>query len=268
MIKSVVVVNTQGKPRIVRFYDGTPQEKQQHVMRSLFAAVSRRPDEGCCCFTEDPELFGPNHRIIYRAATATLATPDTAAAAAAAPAAAVGAAAAVTGAISRIADAAAAAAAAAATVFVAAVLCMRWLLYRHFATLYFIFVTDHLESELGILDLIQNKRTAASEYSTEPSQQLQAYLQQHFATLYFIFVTDHLESELGILDLIQVFVQVLDACFENVCELDLVFHYDKINFILDEIIVGGLVMETAVDNILESVSGVKKLVDAETSFFA
>ncbi|CDJ51382.1 adaptor-related protein complex 3, sigma 2 subunit, putative [Eimeria brunetti] len=87
---------------------------------------------------------------------------------------------------------------------------------------------------------------------------------RHFATLYFIFVTDHLESELGILDLIQ----VLDACFENVCELDLVFHYDKINYILDEIIVGGLVMETAVETILESVSAVKKLVDSETSFFA
>ena len=28
---------------------------------------------------------------------------------------------------------------------------------------------------------------------------------------------------------VQVFVQVLDACFENVCELDLVFHYDKVN---------------------------------------
>ncbi|CDI83279.1 adaptor-related protein complex 3, sigma 2 subunit, putative [Eimeria acervulina] len=77
-------------------------------------------------------------------------------------------------------------------------------------------------------------------------------MELHFATLFFIFVTDHLESELGILDLIQVFVQVLDACFENVCELDLVFHYDK----------------TALDTILESVGGVKKLVDAETSFFA
>ena len=30
----------------------------------------------------------------------------------------------------------------------------------------------------------------------------------------------------------------------------------------------GLVMETALDTILESVGGVKKLVDAETSFFA
>jgi AP-3 complex subunit sigma len=42
---------------------------------------------------------------------------------------------------------------------------------------------------------------------------------RHYATLYFIFVVDGSESELGILDLIQVFVEVLDKCFENVCEL-------------------------------------------------
>lgn len=45
---------------------------------------------------------------------------------------------------------------------------------------------------------------------------------RHYATLYFVFVVDEAESELGILDLIQVFVESLDKCFENVCELDLV----------------------------------------------
>jgi AP-3 complex subunit sigma len=52
---------------------------------------------------------------------------------------------------------------------------------------------------------------------------------------------DQAESELGILDLIQVFVEVLDKCFENVCELDLIFHSDKVNYILDEIVMGGMV---------------------------
>jgi len=27
----------------------------------------------------------------------------------------------------------------------------------------------------------------------------------------------------------QVFVETLDKCFENVCELDLIFHVDKVN---------------------------------------
>ena len=62
---------------------------------------------------------------------------------------------------------------------------------------------------------------------------------RHYATLYFIFVVDRTESDLGILDLIQVFVEVLDKCFENVCELDIIFHSDKVNFVLDEIVTGG-----------------------------
>ena len=42
---------------------------------------------------------------------------------------------------------------------------------------------------------------------------------RHYATLYFVFAVDAQESDLGILDLIQVFVEALDKCFENVCEV-------------------------------------------------
>lgn len=82
---------------------------------------------------------------------------------------------------------------------------------------------------------------------------------RHYATLYFIFVVDDSESELGILDLIQVFVEALDRCFENVCELDLIFHSDKVNFILDEIIMGGMVLETNKDEILTAIEEQKNL---------
>mmetsp|Transcript_15855 Transcript_15855/g.23839 ORF Transcript_15855/g.23839 Transcript_15855/m.23839 type:complete len:137 (+) Transcript_15855:1679-2089(+) len=63
---------------------------------------------------------------------------------------------------------------------------------------------------------------------------------RHYATLYFVFAVDKLESDLGILDLIQVFVEALDKCFENVCELDLIFHSDKVHYILDEIVMAGM----------------------------
>jgi hypothetical protein len=55
---------------------------------------------------------------------------------------------------------------------------------------------------------------------------------RNYATLYFIFIVDSSESELGILDLIQTFVETLDKCFKNVCELDLVFHADKVRRLL------------------------------------
>ncbi|KAJ1410115.1 clathrin adaptor complex small chain-domain-containing protein [Ochromonadaceae sp. CCMP2298] len=76
---------------------------------------------------------------------------------------------------------------------------------------------------------------------------------RHYATLYFIFAVDQQESDLGILDLIQVFVEALDKCFENVCELDLIFHSDKVNYILDEIIMAGMVLETNINHILSAV---------------
>lgn len=43
-----------------------------------------------------------------------------------------------------------------------------------------------------------------------------------------VFVIDDAESELAVLDLIQVLVEVFDKCFENVCELDLIFNPDKV----------------------------------------
>jgi len=73
---------------------------------------------------------------------------------------------------------------------------------------------------------------------------------RHYATLYFVFCVDSSESELGILDIIQVFVECLDKCFENVCELDLIFHVDKVHYILNELVMGGMVVDTNMAEII------------------
>lgn len=85
---------------------------------------------------------------------------------------------------------------------------------------------------------------------------------------------DSSESELGILDLIQVFVETLDRCFENVCELDLIFHVDKVSqsklsnwiseffkvhHILNELVMGGMVLETNMNEILLRIQEQEKL---------
>ncbi|TIA93166.1 hypothetical protein E3P99_00304 [Wallemia hederae] len=49
-------------------------------------------------------------------------------------------------------------------------------------------------------------------------------------------------------------VESLDRAFESVCELDLVFHFDQVHFIIDEIIHGGLVIETNVTQIVNNVN--------------
>ncbi|EGF82035.1 hypothetical protein BATDEDRAFT_23280 [Batrachochytrium dendrobatidis JAM81] len=75
---------------------------------------------------------------------------------------------------------------------------------------------------------------------------------RHYATLYFVFVADASESELGILDLIQVFVEALDRTFVNVCELDLIFRPEDVSQILGEVISGGLVLETNIQEIMST----------------
>ncbi|KAF7494029.1 AP-3 complex subunit sigma [Sarcoptes scabiei] len=76
-------------------------------------------------------------------------------------------------------------------------------------------------------------------------------LYRQYATLYVVFVVDQAENELAILDLIQVFVEAMDRCFKAVCELDIIFNLEKIHWILNEIIIGGLVIETNIDEIVD-----------------
>lgn len=73
---------------------------------------------------------------------------------------------------------------------------------------------------------------------------------RHYATLYFVIAIDSTESEYDIYELIHLFVQCLDQYFENVCELDLIFHSDKVNQILNEVFVGGFVVERNLENVL------------------
>lgn len=80
-----------------------------------------------------------------------------------------------------------------------------------------------------------------------------------------MFAVDSSESELGILDLIQVFVESLDQRFENVCELDLIFHVEKVHHIIDEICMGGMVLETNMVEILKHVDNKTLIMKKEVS---
>lgn len=82
---------------------------------------------------------------------------------------------------------------------------------------------------------------------------------RHYATLYFVIVIDTTESEYDIYEMIHVFVQTLDEYFENVCELDLIFHSDKVNQILNEVFMGGFIVERTPGEILSEVRTQMKL---------
>ncbi|KAL5210758.1 hypothetical protein ABZP36_006381 [Zizania latifolia] len=146
MIQAVMVMSTQGKPRLLKFYSFQPPEKHQDLVRGVFQLLSARPDS-VSNFIEADAIFGPGVKLVYK----------------------------------------------------------------------------------------------------------------HLATLYFVFVFDSSENELAMLDLVQVFVETLDKCFKNVCELDVVFNFNKLHTILDEMILGGQVIETSSEQIMRSVEEIARL---------
>ncbi|KAM3616760.1 uncharacterized protein V6R79_022762 [Siganus canaliculatus] len=68
---------------------------------------------------------------------------------------------------------------------------------------------------------------------------------KRYASLYFCTGLDQGENELLSLEVLHRYVELLDKYFGNVCELDIIFNFEKAYFILDEFLMGGEVQETS-----------------------
>ena len=66
-----------------------------------------------------------------------------------------------------------------------------------------------------------------------------------------MFGIDTEDNELASLELIHLFVETLDKYFGSVCELDVVYNFYKVYSVLDELLVGGEIVETSKMNILK-----------------
>ena len=66
-----------------------------------------------------------------------------------------------------------------------------------------------------------------------------------------MFGIDSDDNELASLELIHLFVETLDKYFGSVCELDVVYNFYKVYSVLDELLVGGEIVETSKVNILK-----------------
>ena len=70
---------------------------------------------------------------------------------------------------------------------------------------------------------------------------------------------DVADNELLAMETIHLFVELMDQYFSNVCELDIVFHFNKVLSLLDEFILAGEVQETSKRVILNHLVNLEKL---------
>jgi len=82
---------------------------------------------------------------------------------------------------------------------------------------------------------------------------------RRYAGLFFTIAVDVQDNELSYLESIHLFVELLDSYFANVCELDIVFNFNKVYMILDEYMLAGEIEETSKKEILDRVKFLEKL---------
>ena len=61
------------------------------------------------------------------------------------------------------------------------------------------------------------------------------------------------DNELLTLEIIHNYVELLDQYFGSVCELDIIYNYEKAYFILDEYLMAGEILETSKKSILNAI---------------
>ncbi|XP_041936142.1 AP-1 complex subunit sigma-2 [Alosa alosa] len=76
---------------------------------------------------------------------------------------------------------------------------------------------------------------------------------KRYASLYFCCAVEDQDNELITLEIIHRYVELLDKYFGSVCELDIIFNFEKAYYILDEFILGGEAQETSKKNVLKAI---------------
>jgi len=71
------------------------------------------------------------------------------------------------------------------------------------------------------------------------------YCYKRYASLFFAIGISEDENELICLAFIHRVVEALDRYFGNVCELDVIFNYERVHVILDEMLMAGEMQETS-----------------------
>lgn len=104
-----------------------------------------------------------------------------------------------------------------------------------------------------------------------PIQTLSSYcidtkvVYRRYASLFFIAGCDSTDNELITLEIVHRYVEQMDKYYGNVCELDIIFNFQKAYFILDELLIAGEMQESSKKNVLRCIGQQDSLEDMEVS---
>merc|ERR1719507_987911 len=113
-------------------------------------------------------------------------------------------------------------------------------------------------------ELIANILTRKAKMSSFLEWQDLKIVYKRYASLYFCAAIEQTDNELVTLEVIHRYVELLDKYFGSVCELDIIFNFEKAYFMLDELLLGGEIQETSKKNVLKAIAAQDLLQEEET----
>ena len=119
-------------------------------------------------------------------------------------------------------------------------------------------------------DLISNILSRKPKMSSFLEWRDLKIIYKRYASLYFCCAVEQTDNELLTLEIIHRYVELLDKYFGSVCELDIIFNFEKAYYMLDELLIGGEIQETSKKNVLKAIAAQDLLQDEEmpqTRFF-
>jgi hypothetical protein len=76
---------------------------------------------------------------------------------------------------------------------------------------------------------------------------------RRYASLFFAVGIDPEDNELLTLEIIHRYVEQMDRHYGNVCELDIIFNFQKAYYILDELLIAGEIQESSRRDVLHRI---------------
>lgn len=77
---------------------------------------------------------------------------------------------------------------------------------------------------------------------------------RRYASLFFIAGIEQDDNELITLEIIHRYVEQMDKYYGNVCELDIIFNFQKAYYILDELLLAGELQESSKRDVLRRIA--------------
>ncbi|GAM39428.1 mitogen-activated protein kinase [Talaromyces pinophilus] len=111
-----------------------------------------------------------------------------------------------------------------------------------------------------VSQLVLSRRTRMCNFLEYKDQKV---VYRRYASLFFIAGCSATDNELISLEIVHRYVEQMDKYYGNVCELDIIFNFQKAYFILDELLLAGEMQESSKKNVLRCISQQDSLEDIE-----